>query len=87
MDTPLHLSNIIVHVISGTIALIVGSLILIKTKGTPLHRKLGYLFIYCMIIVVTTGAFGVMVFKRNLFLLLITILAGYNTYSGFRILK
>lgn len=87
MDTSLHLSNIIVHVISGTIALIVGFLILLKTKGTPLHIKLGYLFIYCMIVVVTTGAFGVIVFKRNLFLLLITVLAAYNTYSGFRVLK
>nr|WP_315034352.1 hypothetical protein [uncultured Chryseobacterium sp.] len=87
MDTPLHLSNIIVHVISGTIALSVGFLILLNTKGTSLHRKLGYLFIYCMIIVVTTGTLGVIVFKRNLFLLLITVLAGYNTYSGFRILK
>lgn len=87
MDTPLHLTNIIVHVISGTIALIVGFMILLKKKGTLLHRKLGYLFMYCMIIVVTTGAFGVIIFKRNLFLLLITILAGYNTYSGFRILK
>lgn len=87
MDAPLHLSNIIVHVISGTIALIVGFVILLKKKGTPLHRKLGCLFMYCMIIVVTTGAFGVIIFKRNLFLLLITILAGYNTYSGFRILK
>ncbi len=87
MDTPLHLSNIIVHVISGTLALIVGFLILLKTKGTPLHRKLGYFFMYCMIIVIVTGAFGVIVFKRNLFLLLITVLAAYNTYSGFRILK
>ncbi|AKK74474.1 hypothetical protein OK18_19290 [Chryseobacterium gallinarum] len=87
MDTPLHLSNIVVHVISGTIALIVGFLILFKTKGTPLHVKLGTLFIYCMIVVVTTGAFGVIVFKRNLFLLLITVLAAYNTYSGFRVLK
>ncbi|WP_336964793.1 hypothetical protein [Chryseobacterium contaminans] len=87
MDTPLHLSNIIAHVISGTIALIIGFLILFKTKGTLLHIKLGYLFVYCMIVVVTTGAFGVIVFKRNLFLLLITILAAYNTYSGFRILK
>ncbi|AZB11096.1 hypothetical protein EG344_20825 [Chryseobacterium sp. G0162] len=87
MDTPLHVSNIITHVISGTIALIVGFLILFKTKGTPTHIKLGYLFIYCMMVVVATGAFGVIVFKRNLFLLLITILAAYNTYSGFRILK
>lgn len=87
MDTPLHLTNIIVHVITGSTALAVGFLILFKTKGTPFHRKLGYLFTLCMVIVVTTGVFGVIVFKRNLFLLLITILAGYNTYSGFRILK
>ncbi|MDM1554692.1 hypothetical protein PYS58_04955 [Chryseobacterium indologenes] len=87
MDTSLHLSNIIVHVISGTLALFVGFLILLKTKGTSLHIKLGILFIYCMIVVVTTGAFGVIVFKRNLFLLLITVLAAYNTYSGYRILK
>ena len=40
-----------------------------------------------MVIVIITGALGVIVFKRNLFLLLITILAGYNAYSGFRILK
>ncbi len=87
MDTPLHSANIIVHVTTGSTALIVGFLILLKTKGTPLHQKLGYLFTWCMVIVVTTGVFGVIVFKRNLFLLLITILAGYNTYSGFRILK
>lgn len=87
MDTPLHLTNIIVHVITGSTALAVGFLILFKTKGTPFHRKLGYLFTLCMVIVVTTGVFGVIVFKRNLFLLLITVLAGYNTYSGFRILK
>ncbi|MGG7469466.1 DUF2306 domain-containing protein [Chryseobacterium arthrosphaerae] len=87
MDTTLHLTNIIIHVITGSIALIAGFVILFKTKGTPLHRKLGYLFMGCMVIVVTTGAFGVIVFKRNLFLLLITILAGYNTYSGFRIIR
>lgn len=87
MDNSLHLSNIIIHVISGTLALIVGFLILLKRKGTCLHIKLGYFFVYCMLVVVTTGAFGVIVFKRNLFLLLITILAAYNTYSGFRILK
>lgn len=86
MDT-IHVSNIIVHVISGTIALIVGFLILFKRKGTILHIQLGYMFVYCIILVVTTGAFGVIVFKRNLFLLLITVLAAYNTYSGFRILK
>lgn len=87
MDTPLHLSNIIIHVISGTLALMAGFLILFQTKGTRMHIKLGYCFICCMVVVVTTGAFGVIVFKRNLFLLLITVLAAYNTYSGFRILK
>lgn len=87
MDTSLHSGNIAVHVISGSLALIIGFLMLLKAKGTSFHRKSGYLFMLCMMVVVTTGILGVIVFKRNLFLLLITVLAGYNTYSGFRILK
>lgn len=87
MDTSLHSVNIAVHVISGSLALVIGFLMVLKAKATSLHRKLGYLFMCCMTVVVTTGIFGVIIFKRNLFLLLITVLAGYTSYSGFRILK
>lgn len=82
-----HLTNIIIHVISGTIALSIGFLILLKKKGTLFHKKAGVLFVFFMVLIIITGILGVVVFKRNLFLLVITVLAGYNTYSGVRIVK
>ncbi|MBT2619159.1 MULTISPECIES: DUF2306 domain-containing protein [Chryseobacterium] len=87
MDANFHLTNIIIHVISGTIALSIGFLILLKKKGTLFHKKAGVLFVFFMVLIIITGILGVVVFKRNLFLLVITVLAGYNTYSGVRIVK
>lgn len=87
MGTIFHSANIIVHIIAGSIALILGFIILIKTKGTKWHKKAGWLFTICMIFIVATGFLGVIIFKRNMFLLIITMLAGYNTYSGLRVVK
>ncbi len=87
MNTILHSVNIIIHIIAGSIALILGFIILFKPKGTLWHRKAGKIFTFSMIFVIITGILGVVIFKRNLFLLVITLLAGYNTYSGFRIVK
>ncbi|VAW13507.1 hypothetical protein MNBD_BACTEROID03-2022 [hydrothermal vent metagenome] len=39
-----------------------------------------------MAIVVITGLFGVIIFDVNSFLLVLTLLSGYNGYSGFRVL-
>lgn len=87
MDTIFHSANIIVHIIAGSIALILGFIILFKSKGTLWHKKAGKIFTFCLILIVITGILGVVVFKRNLFLLVITILAGYNTYSGVSIVR
>ncbi|WEK70935.1 MAG: hypothetical protein P0Y62_05110 [Candidatus Chryseobacterium colombiense] len=87
MNTIFHSVNIIIHIIAGSIALILGFIILFKPKGTVWHKKAGKIFTFAMIFVIITGILGVVIFKRNLFLLVITLLAGYNTYSGFRIVK
>jgi hypothetical protein len=87
MDTIFHSANIIIHIIAGSAALILGFIILFKPKGTLWHKKAGKIFTCFLILIVITGILGVIVFKRNLFLLVITILAGYNTYSGFRIVR
>ena len=87
MDTNFHSANIITHVVSGSAALLIGLLLLLRRKGTLLHKKAGLLFVCFMTVIVVTGILGVIVFKRNLFLLVITVLAGYNTYSGVRIVK
>lgn len=87
MDSNFHLTNIVIHIISGITGLFIGFLLLFKKKGTLFHKKFGKMFVFFMVLIVVTGILGVIIFKRNLFLLVITVLAGYNTYSGVRIVK
>ncbi len=84
--TFLHNTNIIVHVSTGTIALLLGIIALNVKKGGKTHRKSGRIFIILLAIVVITGLFGVIIFDVNSFLLVLTLLSGYNGYSGFRVL-
>ncbi|WP_315054821.1 hypothetical protein [Chryseobacterium indoltheticum] len=83
----LHNSNILIHVISGSIALLLGVLALTTKKGGMWHKKTGNYFLILMTIVVLTGLIGVFIFKRNTFLLIITVLSAYYGFSGYRILK
>ncbi|CAN0602255.1 unnamed protein product, partial [Ectocarpus sp. 12 AP-2014] len=83
----LHQTNIIIHVIFGCIALCLGVIILTTKKGGKKHRKRGRLFLLFLTIVVITGLFGVLLFKVNTFLLVLTLLSGYNGYSGCRIVR
>lgn len=83
----LHKTNILLHIFAGSFGLLTGILILITTKGRRFHRKAGLLFLLFLTIVIVTGLAGVFVFRRNPFLLVITVLSGYSGYSGFRILK
>lgn len=82
-----HKANIFVHVATGLIALLLGVIALTTPKGGKAHRKSGRLFLYFLTLVVATGLFGVLIFEVNQFLLVITVLSGYNAYSGMRVLK
>ena len=83
----LHNTNIIAHVLFGSIALCLGLIALLSKKGKTLHTKSGNLFLICLIVVITTGLVGVFIFKRNSFLLVITALSAYLGFSGYRVLK
>ena len=83
----LHSTNISIHVFTGTIALVLGTIALVSTKGRPAHIKSGRWFLVLLLIVIATGLTGVFIFGRNTFLLVITVLAGYNGFSGYRVLK
>lgn len=82
----LHTTNISIHVLTGSIALLLGSIALLTRKGQRAHIKSGRWFLVFLTIVITTGLTGVFVFGRNTFLLVITVLAGYNGFSGYRVL-
>ncbi|SHK39262.1 DUF2306 domain-containing protein [Chryseobacterium polytrichastri] len=87
MDTLFHTVSIIIHVFCGILALLIGFTLLVKKKGTLFHKKAGLWFAVLMVFIFITGVAGVIIFKRNMFLLVITVLAGYNTYSGIRIVR
>jgi len=82
-----HRINIVVHVVAGSIALLLGLIALMTKKGGKNHRRSGNIFIWLLIVVIITGFIGVFVFGRNSFLLVITILSGYFGFSGYRVLQ
>lgn len=84
---PLHHLNIIVHVIAGSLGLIAGMAAIIAGKTSTWHRRLGRVFMWLIVIIIITGIAGVLVFKRNTFLLVLTLLSGYNCFSGIRAIK
>jgi len=86
MET-IHHINIAIHVLAGSIALMAGLAALIARKGAFWHIRFGRYFTKAVVIVIVTALFGVLVFKRNNFLLVITLLSAYNCYSGLRALK
>ena len=83
----LHSLNILIHVIAGTTALLLGIAALITKKGGKLHNRFGRLFLWCLFIVVTTGFIGVFVFERNSILLVVTVSSTYYGFSGYRTLQ
>jgi hypothetical protein len=82
-----HTANITVHITAGTIALLLGIVALCSVKGKKWHKKSGNWFLVLVAIVVFTGLLGVFIFKRNSFLLVITLLSGYQGFSGYRVLQ
>jgi uncharacterized membrane protein len=86
MET-IHQSNIALHVLTGTAALVLGLIALLSAKGGKVHNKSGNYFLAFLSVVIITGLLGVFVFGRNTFLLVITVLTGYVAFSGYRALK
>lgn len=87
VNTFFHNGNIIIHVIAGSIALLLGIIALVSKKGNSMHKKRGKLFLGFLTIVVVSVLIGVFVFKRNVFLFVIMALSAYLCFLGFRVLK
>lgn len=86
MDINLHHLNIAIHVIAGSTALIIGLITMLLPK-TIIHARVGRTFLKLMTLTVATGLVGVLIYGRNTFLLVITILSGYVAFSGYRVIR
>lgn len=83
----LHHVNILLHVITGLMAIIVGMGAYATTKGGQKHRNFGRIFLFLMGIVIVTAMNGVLFFRDRPFLTVVTLLSFYTSYSGYRVLK
>ncbi|WP_247232898.1 hypothetical protein [Telluribacter sp. SYSU D00476] len=83
----IHQVNILIHVLAGTTALLVGGAALLTPKYLPRHARLGRIFLYLLSVVVATGFVGWLFFRSNNFLLMLTLLSGYVGYAGWRCVR
>jgi len=83
----LHTINIALHVLFGTLGLLVGLVALIYQNRYSQHSRFGRYFLYALIVVVTTAFIGTLFFRSNPFLWMLTLLGGYVGYSGYRAVR
>jgi uncharacterized membrane protein len=81
-----HNLNILVHVIFGTAAILLGVCQVFSQKGGKAHRRIGKLFVVVMSVALMTAAFGTFVFGFRSFLAALTLSASYGLISAVRVL-
>lgn len=80
----IHSINVFIHVSAGSLALLLGLLAIFSFRRDGRHKLFGRGFSYLMVIVVTTSFIGWLFFRPDPLLLMLTLLSGYVTYSGFK---
>lgn len=78
-------SFLILHIVSGTLGLISGSINIIGKKGGTLHRRVGKVFLFSMLSV-SCSAFVLSVIHPNYFLFIVGVFTLYLVGSGTRYL-
>ncbi len=73
------------HILSGSVGLLAGTLIMILRKGGKQHKNLGKAFFYAMVGIFLTSVYMSMV-TQNWFLLCIGFFSLYLAASGYRVL-
>lgn len=83
MDTA-HKINLAIHIGAGAIGILIGLVILIRSKGTQAHRRLGQAFAIAALITSASAAVGLMLFRFVPLFAILTVLAGYQLIGGWR---
>lgn len=74
-----------IHILSGSIGLLLGSFVLLKQKGNKIHKQLGRIFAIAMI-VTGLSAFVISYLHPNLFLFIVGVFTVYLTATGYRMI-
>ena len=84
METAIRLT-LWIHVLAGTVALVVAPIALMTVKGGPTHRRWGKVYFWAMAVVAAT-AIVVGFWRSILFLVLTAVFSFYAALSGYRVL-
>lgn len=79
-----HLANIALHVGAGTLALLIGFVMLAGRKGTAAHRRWGKGFCVLALVVSLSAAVGTLCFRFIPVFAVLTVLVPYQLVSGWR---
>ncbi len=82
--TPAHLSNLLIHIGTGTVALLLGVTVLLRAKGTESHRRLGRIFAWLTLAVCLSAMLGLIVFRFLPLFAVLTLLVLYQLGGGWR---
>jgi len=84
MDTTVRIA-LWIHILAGTVALLVAPGALLTAKGGRAHRRWGKIYFWAMAVVAAT-ALGVGYWRSRYFLMLVAVFSFYAALSGYRAL-
>ncbi|MBX0330937.1 hypothetical protein K2Z83_25085 [Oscillochloris sp. ZM17-4] len=76
---------LIIHVLGGIVALCAGPAAMVAKKGGKAHRLSGKIYFWAMFAIFVT-AIGVLFYRPNTFLLVVSIFSFYAALTGYRVL-
>lgn len=79
-----HTANLAMHIGAGAIGILIGIVILLRSKGTLLHKRLGRTFAYIALTVSATTIAGLIAFRFMPLFAILTLLTAYQLLSGWR---
>jgi uncharacterized membrane protein len=85
MTTP-HLLNILIHILTGSAAIMLGLYMLATGKGTRRHSKQGRVFVALTMVVCSTAVIGNAVFRFMPLFAVLTLLVSYQLLSGWHLI-
>jgi len=81
-----HLLNILVHILAGAAAIVLGLVLLAKPKDAIRHRKRGRVFVLLTCVVCLTAAIGNALFRFLPLFAVLTVLVSYQLLSGWHVI-
>jgi len=82
-----HTLNIISHIVTGSLAILAGLVVLARRKGDAVHRMTGRITLVLAILCVSTALIGAFLFRGKLDLMGASLIISYNLWAGIRALK